>query len=428
MNSIHGGFITSQAEKREIEQFYRNNYGGTQELVRIQSTSGPIPQTNIMTIYFAGGMKEKVDAAVAAGKPPTFEWLKGSDSSPDVRNEEYSYHLRPHEDWSEYSTVKKTTYYLLTPGQYTFEVRARYTINGQHKETAVASKPFEVSRIISELPPADTHVRRDSISLQELERYRYQKSRALLIGVSEYNDNTWIPFPYVKQDLALMTGILQKHGFEIEVIDEDTSKKRIQDALNKLLGESTQNDRVIVYISGHGTSDGLKNFIVPTDGNANIKADSCVSYEWLKQWTNDLMKVKKVKHILVIWDACKAGLGAYSKSDTQTPLEDYLKYPSARLMTAGFMDQNAYVDPKTGASIFTQVLCEGLDGKAGPETDNVITLDDLYGYVARKVSTYVSDALQQKQIPQVINIIGGTGGMLFFIDRQKSSNANELQR
>jgi hypothetical protein len=418
LSNIHGGFITSQAEKNAIEKFYKENYAGTQELVKIQSTSGPATQTRIMTIYFVPSLKEKVDAAVAAGKPPTFEWLKGDDSASGVRDEEFSYRLSPHEDWSEYSTAKKTTYYLLTPGQYTFQVRGRYIIDGQRKETKVASLPFQVAQIISELPPADIHAGRDIISPQVLERYRYQKSRALLIRVSEYNDNTWASFPYVKQDLALMIGILQKHGFEIEVLDQDTSKERIEDALNKLLGEATRDDRVIVYISGHGTSEGLKNFIVPTDGNANMKASTCISYERLKQWTSDLMIKKKVKHILVIWDACKAGLGAYSKSDKQTPLADYLKYPSARLMTAGFMDQNAYVDPKTGASIFTQVLCEGLDGKAGPETDNVITLDDLYGYVARKVSAYVSDALQQKQVPQIINIGGVTGGMLFFIKRR----------
>lgn len=416
-SNIHGGFIMSPAEKRAIEQFYKKNYSGTVDLRKIESTSGEGGVTKIMTIYFKQGLKKNIDEAVAARRPPTFEWYKGEDSALGVHNEEYSYRLRPQEDWKEYSTAQKCTYYFLTPGQYTFEVRARYTIDGQRKETAVASLPFEVAKVISVPPPVEFLPKGDAISPQVLERYRHQKSTALLIGVSEYNDNTWKSLPCVKNDLNLMSSVLQKHGFTIELLDKDTTKKGMEEKLNKVLNDATKDDRVIVYISGHGTSLGLLNFIVPTDGNSMKKEDTCISYEWLKKWTDDLMTKKGVKHLLIILDACQAGLGLYSKSDTYTPLEVLLKYPSAHMMTAGLMDQNAQVDTQTGVSVFTQILYNGLQGKAELTKDNIITLSELLVYVQSNVSKYVKEKWNVEQVPSM-GIIQGSGEMLFFTNNE----------
>lgn len=422
-SNIHGGFIVSSGEKRAIEQFYKNNYAGTKHLTIIQSTSDALgdTQTKIMTIYFKQGLKARIDEAVAARQPPTFEWYKGEDSAKGVYGEEYSYRLRPHEDWKEYSTTKKCTYYFLTPGQYAFEVRARYTIDGQRKETAVASLPFEVAKVISVTPPVESLPKGDAISPQVLERYRYQKSTALLIGVSEFNDPTYKALPYVKNDLHLMSNVLQKHGFTIELLDKDTSKKGIEEKLNKVLNDATKDDRVIVYISAHGTSQGLLNFIVPTDANSKMKGSTCISYEWLKKWTDDLMIKKGVKHLLIILDACQAGLGLYSKSDTYTPLEVLLKYPSAHMMTAGLMEQNAQVDTQTGVSVFTQILYEGLEGKAELTDDNIITLSELLVYVQRNVSKYVKEKWNVEQVPSM-GIIRGPGEMLFFVKRSSGDS------
>jgi hypothetical protein len=378
-----GNLVVSPEDRQAIIDFYKQNYEGTEQLTRIKSSSGSssAPQPKIMTIYFTPGLKSKIDKAVTARQPPTFQWYKGEESAPGVQNEEYSYHLRPHEDWSEYSTTKKCTYYFLTPGQYTFEVRGRYTIDGQRKETAIAAMPFEVAKVISVTPPVESLPKGENISPQVLERYRYQKSTALLIGVSEYNDLAYRPLPYVKKDLQLMADVLKKHGFAIESLDKDTTKTRIEEKLNKILKDSTKDDRVIVHISGHGTSEGLLNFIVPTDANSKMRQSTCVSYEWLKKWTDDLMTKKGVKHLLIILDACQAGLGLYSKSDTYTPLEVLLKYPSAHMMTAGLMEQNAQVDTQPGLSVFTQILYEGLEGKAELTNDNIVTLSELLVYV-----------------------------------------------
>jgi glycosylphosphatidylinositol transamidase (GPIT) subunit GPI8 len=147
-----------------------------------------------------------------------------------------------------------------------------------------------------------------------------------------------------------------------------------------------------------------------------MKGDSCISYEWLRKWIDDLMIKKGVRHLLVILDACQAGLGLYSKSDTYAPLEVLLKYPSAHMMTAGLMEQNAQVDTQTGVSVFTQILYEGLEGKADLTDDNIITLSELLVYVQKNVSKYVKEKWNVEQVPSM-GIIRGPGEMLFFVKR-----------
>ncbi|MCA9498570.1 MAG: caspase family protein [Nitrospira sp.] len=420
-SALHGGLVSSDGELKTILQFYESNYPGTKKLAEISSEgeiinpeimTGDKIKPEIMTIYFKPGMKRLVDATIAAKKSPTFEWRKGTDSSPDVQDEEYAYRLDPLEDWSEYSTSKKVTYYFLVPGLYNFELRARYSIRGKRKETAIASIPMQVKEVISSPPPIKTLPKGEGLSPQFWEANRYQQSKALLIGVTQYDDQSFRPLPYVKKDMELVSGVFARHGFSIEKLENNTTKKRIKEAFQELLDHAMRGDRVIVYFSGHGTSLGASNFLVSTDCNSARKNETCIGYDWVKSWIDSLMVKKGVKHLLVVLDACHAGLGLYSKSSRPTPLEALAKYPGAHMMTAGLMEQNANIDTQVGVSIFTQKLVAGLEGQADLTKDKVITLSELLVYVQDKVSQYVFQNFNESQVP-VMGKVKGAGEMLF---------------
>jgi hypothetical protein len=236
--SRHGGLITSPEDKAAIVKFYKTNYSGTESLSEIRSLSAGVNISNVdmMTIYFKPGLKQEIDKRIAEKLPPTFEWRKGLDSALGIQNEEYSYRLDPLEDWSHYSSTTKTTYYLLTPGDYVFEVRARYTINGRHKDTGVASLPIKVRSVISAPPPLESLMKGDKASPQFWDTHRYPHSIALLIAVSEYLDPTFGALPYVKEDVKLFSRILQQRGFTIDKLESGTTTAGVKAAMNGLLG------------------------------------------------------------------------------------------------------------------------------------------------------------------------------------------------
>jgi hypothetical protein len=126
------------------------------------------------------------------------------------------------------------------------------------------------------------------------------------------------------------------------------------------------------------------------------------------------MGEKGVQHLLVVLDACQAGLGLYSKSGARTPLETLIEYPGAHMMTAGLMEQEAHVDLQDGVSVFTEYLAKGLAGAADWNHDKVITLSELLVYVQDNVAKHVSEKFNESQVP-VMGKVKGAGEMLFRI-------------
>jgi hypothetical protein len=411
VEALHGGFVTSANSATAINTFYKTNYPGTKNIATIRSSSGgpPTDSQDTMTVYFKTGLKQEVDERIAGKLPPTFQWRKGEDSSPNVQNEEYSYRLDPLEDWSLYSNATKATYYLLTPGNYLFQVRARYTIQGKEKETAIASLPIDVRSLISAPPPLDE--KGEAVPPHFWEVHRYTHKSALLIAVSEYRNPTFTALPYVHNDARLFALTLQQYRFDVETLDKDTTTARVEAALNRMSDRVAPGDAVVVYFSGHGSYRGLSNFLVTTDCDPAKPEESCVTYDWLKKWIDTVVE-KGAQHALLVLDACQAGLGLYSKSEARTPLQDLFAYPGAHMMTAGLMEQEAHIDIQDGVSVFTQYLAKGLSGEADWNKDKIITLSELLAYVQNKVSKQVSDKYGESQVP-VMGKVKGAGEMLF---------------
>jgi glycosylphosphatidylinositol transamidase (GPIT) subunit GPI8 len=307
----------------------------------------------------------------------------GDDSSKLASDISFKYRLDPLEDWSDYSPTTKATYYFLTRGNYTFKVKARYKVKGEEKETSEATYPIRVTEVIPRPPPLDLL----PIPPAQLEHFRqqhhYVNSRALLIGVSEYQD--YQALPWVKNDVNLLDSVLQKHSFLTQKLDSVTNRTNVRAAVKEFIDASHEGERTILYFSGHGGARGLINFLAPSDCNPQT-GENCIDYEELQGWINRLTEERRVKHLLVILDACQAGLGLYSKSSTTRSLEELARYRGAHLMTAGLLGQNAQIDIGEKTSVFTKMLVKGLEGQADLIKDKVLTLSELLAFVQGGVS------------------------------------------
>lgn len=199
---IYGGYLET-ADIKRIKQFYSRpeNSKHTESLavIKTKDKSVPFDSTSDVTLYFEN--PSQIMADVGNAKPLSFTWVIGPESSKFAKEVEYSYRLDPVEDWTIYANSKKAKYDFLRPGNYTFQVKARYKINNVIKESSIAQLHFTLEKQIFGLSNKAEITSLNDI--RELPRdffkvKHYRNSRALLIGVKDYSDHlSFVKLPFI---------------------------------------------------------------------------------------------------------------------------------------------------------------------------------------------------------------------------------------
>lgn len=80
----------------------------------------------------------------------------------------------------------------------------------------------------------------------------YQKSYALIIGVSDYT-NGWPDFPGVKKDVSIVSDALTRQGFNVVIIS-DPAFQKMKEAFDSFINSYGQDEdnRLLFYFAGHG--------------------------------------------------------------------------------------------------------------------------------------------------------------------------------
>jgi hypothetical protein len=415
INKIYGGYLEPK-EIALVRRFYdeHENSKITEKLImlRTQKAANPLPEKDI-TIYIKN--PSKILSDIDAVRPLTFEWETGPESTKLAKNIQFSYRLYPIEDWTIYSGSSKATYEFLRPRNYVFQVKAKYTINGVKQESATAQWRFELKKQIFSLSKGGSSQEGQKQEQQERKKRNYSNRRALLIGVHEYSDIIFPNLPYTTNDVNQINGVLlHKYRFKIDTLISNTTKKIIIQKMDSFLNQSQENEEIILYFSGHGTSIGENAYLVPSDGRMSQIDKTCIGFDYLENWINEVMNDKHVKHVLIILDSCQSGLGLLSKSSNRASIRELAEYPGAHMITAGLMGQAAQADRNKTISIFTFYLTKGLNGAADYNKGGVITLSELLFYVQDNVAKYVETNYKVNQTP-VLGKIKGAGEMLFFL-------------
>src|SRR6056300_173958 len=103
----------------------------------------------------------------------------------------------------------------------------------------------------------------------------YKGSYALVIGVSDYQDNAWADLSSVPQDVNAVSEALQRHGFEVTQVLNPTESDLIA-AMDDFIDNHgyDKDNRLLIYYSGHGHTierDGRKfGYLVPIDAPSPI--------------------------------------------------------------------------------------------------------------------------------------------------------------
>lgn len=210
----------------------------------------------------------------------------------------------------------------------------------------------------------------------------------LTIGINKHNSEKIRELSSAVSDAhsvySLFKDNFQEVGADTLLTDNLANKSAIESAISKLVSESSEEDMVVIYYSGHGT-DNLS--LVPFD--YNIDTDEGITMEWIVE---EFSKIK-CKLGIIFLDCCFSG-GAGSKvleagfSARDPELVDHSKFLNRLagkgkvIFTASSSSESAWEGEDHG--FFTKFLLDGLTGAIKQDAKNV-SISALADYLAKEV-------------------------------------------
>ena len=249
--------------------------------------------------------------------------------------------------------------------------------------------------------------------------------RAVVIGVDEYRDERIHDLDGAANDANELADLLTRTGdFDIVglLLGSEATGNAIRAAVSDLLWRTDAADVALLYFSGHAYDDTYGNgFLAPHDMDFDRPWVEGVRMQEL----NDLMlKAVNKDVVLLVLDACKAGIAASGEKGGEPVLEfedAFVDLEAAKpqgrgrivLASSGATEKShellgahQYLDGEPHAhGAFTFQLLEALSGRAATDQENV-TLDDVTAFVDQELKgqtfTFFGSGLQHaKQIALV---------------------------
>ena len=225
---------------------------------------------------------------------------------------------------------------------------------------------------------------------------------AVIVGISQYKSVH--PLRYADKDaLAFYDYLVTQVGVPKENMTLLLNEQATLVALKRTLGtelrrKASEKDTVLVYYAGHGApeadasssdDDGLEKYIVPYDADPR---DLYTTGLPMREVENIFQRLSP-ERIVFISDSCYSGATAgrtfATASRRAVVSENFLsrlaKGKGRVVLSASRASEVSEEREDFGHGVFTYYLLEGLHGKADTDQDGIITVDEVYSYVAKKV-------------------------------------------
>ncbi len=242
------------------------------------------------------------------------------------------------------------------------------------------------------------------------------KSRALIVGVSEYEDGVrFRSLPWVENDVEKVEKAFEKLGFETTTVSSKRgfpTLKNVEKLIEEICDQTKENDVLVVYFSVHGfafgteqKTDSQESYLALKDSKWDGAAsrpyfETCLSVRWIRE----RMHRTSCKNVLLLLDACSSG-GARAPYVESFPencvkLEDGSDVATFASCRAFEKSERVNINGQT-ISFFTYWLLQGLGGFADENLDGTTTTEELFGNIAANVEwcKVISKKLPSKSIP-----------------------------
>ncbi len=171
-------------------------------------------------------------------------------------------------------------------------------------------------------------------------------------------------------------------GDVIQLEDDEITRQSVRDAIDRLIQNRTQDDVILVYLAGHGTTEDGRFYYVTTQVKTGDSQDiRSRGLPW-----DELERISRFQG-RVIWliDTCHSGSVVDAKSSVRSA-----KSTGNLVFAAATGGAAAFEYPALKHGVFSYCVLQGLDGKAdgaldASRSDGEVFVDELIGYVKQTV-------------------------------------------
>jgi hypothetical protein len=287
--------------------------------------------------------------------------------------------------------------------EFTLALNDSIAIRTFAKGTQAKDKTKSVRDIVPALAPSDV----DDVTSTPVRRRR--NAYAVVIGVEHYRR---IPAAdYATRDALIMAQYLTKvMGYAEEhvmvLLNENASLTDLRKHVEHWLPNNVEQDgTVFVYYAGQGAPNvSMKDgYILPYDADPEFLDITGYSLNRLYDTLGEL----PAKEIIVVLDSSFCGVGTRSIGAKDTrPItidmrERVLQSGKMAVLTATSGTRPGSLYAEQGHSVFTYVLLKGLKKDNDGNSDGVVDLSEVFGYLERHVPA-LSRKHHMQQEPQLI--------------------------
>ncbi len=238
-------------------------------------------------------------------------------------------------------------------------------------------------------------------------------TRAVVVGISDYQDDKIPDLRFADRDAEAFANFLRSPaGGNLPddniqlLLNENATLGKLVTALGWLLGESKENDRVIIYFSGHGDVDaklyGQPGFLLTWDTPAQMYMAGGYGLLYFQIVITTLSEQNKAK-VVVITDACHAGkLAGSDIGGTQLTAASLARQFANEVKILSCQPGEFSLEGEQwggGRGAFSYHLTDGLNGMADGNADAAVTLSEIDRYLEDNVTREVAP---MQQTPMVV--------------------------
>ncbi len=231
------------------------------------------------------------------------------------------------------------------------------------------------------------------------------RKKALIIAVSEYDDDSLHDLPFCKTDGNDMAALLGE--LDYEVTNQDlvgrVDGRHMQDCVYDFFNNDDiqSNDTILFYFSGHGIVGFDDTFMSSSNIEPKIPNKRGFSFNDLRS----VMEGCRSKRVIVILDCCYAGSAKISKGEEMSLVsaarnhQSKFKQGEGRcLLSASLGFQESFATEMGDHSFFTHYLMNGLKGADGKsvDKDGLVTPASLMDYIDLEIDNLPADKRPQQ--------------------------------
>ena len=223
----------------------------------------------------------------------------------------------------------------------------------------------------------------------------------LAIGVSQYASTT-LDLKYAAADAEAMArffetqggGLFSEVNFKL-LLDRAVTRDTIIESFASHLGKAGPNDVVFIFVAGHGIKHRQTGsyYFLPSDADHSNIVSRGLRMSDFEEAVRILSH--NVNKVIIAMDTCHSGAIEIGLRSGMSPenLAETLQAASGLYILSSSKagevsiegDAFSLDDPHSGHGVFTYALITGMRGAANFDNDSVVTLNELFQFVSRKV-------------------------------------------